>query len=63
VAATTSASQLHAATDVFVVEEMEGGKADVGKFLFTERDHRARCEIRPLLKIARRYDRCERATG
>ena len=34
---------------------MEGGEADVGKFLFTERNHRARCEIRPLLKVACRY--------
>jgi hypothetical protein len=58
-AATASARQLHAAaTDVFVVEEMEGGEADVGKFLFTERDHQARCGIRSLLNVARRYNRC-----
>jgi hypothetical protein len=37
---------------------MEGGEADVGKFLFTERNQQVRCEIRPLLKVARRYDRC-----
>ena len=31
---------------------MEGSKADVGNFLFTERDHHARSEIRPLLNVA-----------
>jgi hypothetical protein len=47
--AASALGQLHAAKYVFfVVEEMEGGKADVGNFLFTERDHRARSEIRPL---------------
>ena len=44
-------------TIFFVVEEMEGGEADVGKFLFTERDHHARSEIRPLLNVSRRYGR------
>ena len=44
-------------TIFFVVEEMEGSKADVGNFLFTERDHHARSEIRPL-NIGRRYGRC-----
>ena len=46
-ATTASARELHAASDVFVVEEMEGGEADVGKFFFTERNHLARCKIRP----------------
>jgi hypothetical protein len=46
---------LHAATDVFIVEEMEGGEADVGEFFFTERDHLVVPEVRPLLKVARRY--------
>ena len=40
-------------TIFFVVEEMEGSEADVGKFLFTERDHHARSEIRPLLNVDR----------
>jgi hypothetical protein len=62
-AASTAASasalgQLYAAPDVFLVEEMESGEADVRKFLFIERDYRARCKIRPRLNVRRRYDRC-----
>ncbi len=34
--------------DVFSIDEMEGGEADVGKFFFTERDHVARCKVRRL---------------
>jgi D-serine deaminase-like pyridoxal phosphate-dependent protein len=45
----------HAATDVFIVDEMEGGEADVGEFFFIERHHRARREARPLLNVARRH--------
>jgi hypothetical protein len=57
-AATASApGDLHAATDVFLVEEMEGGEADVGNFFVTKRDHLARRKVRPLLNIARWYDR------
>ena len=55
--AASALGQLHAAKYIFfVVEEMEGSKADVGNFLFTERDHRARSEIRPL-NIGRGYGR------
>jgi hypothetical protein len=45
----------HAATDVFIVDEMEGGEADVGEFFFSERRQLARREARPLLKVARRH--------
>ncbi|MBR0998520.1 MULTISPECIES: hypothetical protein [Bradyrhizobium] len=51
-AAATAASapcQLHAATGVFLVEEMEGGQADVSHFLFIERDCLARSKVRQLL--------------
>ena len=62
-ASAASARQLHACDgDIFVVEETEGGEADVGKFLFTERDYHAGCEIRPLLDIAGRYGRCRCAS-
>src|SRR5262245_56303865 len=56
-ATATSASprDQHAATDIFIVDEMESGEADVGEFFFTERHHRARREARPLLKVARRH--------
>jgi hypothetical protein len=57
-AAAASASELHAAQYIFfVVEETEGSKADVGNFLFTERDHHARREIPPLLDVSGRYGR------
>ena len=45
----------HAATDVFIVDEMEGGEADVGELFFTERHHRATREALPLLNVARRH--------
>jgi hypothetical protein len=48
---------LHTDADVFLVEEMEGGETDVGDFFVTERDHLARRKVRPLLNVARRYDR------
>ena len=58
-ASTAPTGQQHAAKEIFFfVEEMEGRKADVGNFLFTERDHHARCEIRPLLNIGRGDGRC-----
>jgi hypothetical protein len=62
-AATASAGQLHAAKEIFfVVEETEGSEADVGNFLFTERDHHARSEIPPLLNVTGRYSRCRCAS-
>jgi hypothetical protein len=61
-AAASALSQLHAAKDVFVVEEMEGGEADVGKFLLTERDHHAGCVTRRLLNVTGRYGRCRCAS-
>jgi len=55
-AATASTpGDLHAVTDVFLVEEMEGSETDVGDFFFTERDHLRRSEVRPLLNVACRY--------
>jgi len=56
-AAATAASprDQHAATDVFIVDEMEGGEADVGELFFSERRQLARREARPLLKVARRH--------
>src|SRR5262249_46637741 len=45
----------HTATDASIVDEMEGGEADVSKLFFTERHHRARREARPLLNVARRH--------
>ena len=57
-AATASAGQLHAAKGIFFVcEETERGEADVCNFLFTERDHHARCKVWPL-NIGRGYGRC-----
>jgi hypothetical protein len=61
-ASTAPTGKQHAAKEIFfVVEETEGSKADVGNFLFTERDHHARCEIRPL-NIGRGYGRCIRTS-
>jgi hypothetical protein len=63
-AATASAGQLHAAEEnIFFVEETEGSEADVGDFLFTERDHHAGREILPLLNVTGRYGRCRCASG
>ncbi len=66
-AAATAAAlgQLHAvpvAIEILVVEEMEGGEADVGKLLFTERDHHIRYEIRDPLKVICRNSRCKCAS-
>jgi hypothetical protein len=59
---TASTGELHAAEGIFfVVEQLEGSQADVGNFLFTERDHHARCEIRSL-NIGRWYGRSQRAS-
>ena len=41
---------------------MEGGEADVGELFFAERDHLAGREVRPLLNIAGRCDRCRCAS-
>jgi hypothetical protein len=66
-AAATAAAlgQLHAvpvAIEILVVEEMEGGEADVGKLLFAERDHHTWYEIRNLLKVICRNSRCKCAS-
>jgi hypothetical protein len=61
-ATTASPREHHAASEVFMIHEMEGRKADVGEFFFTERDHLAGREVRPLLKVAGRYDRCRCAS-
>jgi hypothetical protein len=45
---------LHAFAEVFTVDEMEGGEADVGEFFFTERRHLTRHEVRSL-NIGRRH--------
>jgi hypothetical protein len=58
-AATASAGQLHAAKEnIVVVEETEGSEADVGDFLFTERDHHAGREILRLFNVTGWYSRC-----
>ena len=54
-ATAASARDQHAAADVFLVEEMEGGEADVGELFFSERRHLIRREARPLLNVARRH--------
>jgi hypothetical protein len=62
-AATASAGQLHAAEEnIVVVEETEGSEADVGNFLFTERDHHPGREILPLLNVTGRHRRCRCAS-
>jgi hypothetical protein len=38
-----------------MVDEMEGGEADVGELIFSERRQLARRETRPLLQVARRH--------
>jgi len=38
-----------------MVDEMEGGEADVGEFFFSERHHLVRREARPLLNVAGRH--------
>jgi hypothetical protein len=59
-ATTTSArSDLNAAGDAFVVEEMEGSEADVGDFFFTERDRLTRRKVRRLWYVGCRYG-CQR---
>ena len=57
-AAATAASapcQLHAAAGVFLVEEMEGGQADVSHFLFIERDCLTRSKVLQLLCVGCRH--------
>src|SRR6476619_5560921 len=46
--ATTTPSELHAASGGLLVEEMERREADVGDFLFTERDGLRRRKVRCL---------------
>jgi hypothetical protein len=56
--ATTAASapgHLHAASHIFLVEEMERGEADVGHFLFTERDGLIRSKVRQWSYIGCRH--------
>ena len=45
-AAAAAPGDLHATTEVFLVEEVEGGETDVGHFLFTERDGLTRSKVR-----------------
>jgi hypothetical protein len=61
-ATTASPRELHAAAEVFTIDEMEGGEADVGKFFFTERHYLARREVRPWLNVRRRYGCCRCAS-
>ena len=56
--ATTTAStvsHLHAASYVFLVEQVERGEADVGHFLFAEGDGLIRSEVRQLPYIGGRH--------
>jgi len=57
-ATTASPRELHASNNVFVVEEMEGGEADVGHFFFTERDRLTRCKVRRQWYVGCRNGRC-----
>jgi hypothetical protein len=61
-ATTASSRELHAGAEGFMIDEMEGGEADVGEFFFTERRHLAGREARPWLNIARRYGCCRCAS-
>ena len=57
-AAATAASapcQLHAAAGVLLVEEMEGGQADVSHFLFIERDCLTGSKVGQLLYVGCRH--------
>jgi hypothetical protein len=57
--ATTACTCEHqTAGEAFMVDEVEGGEADVGEFFLAERRHLRGHEVRPLLKVARRYGRC-----
>jgi hypothetical protein len=56
--AASARSKLHAECDVFVVEEVEGGEADVGKLFFIERDCLAWDEVRRMFDVGCRHSRC-----
>ena len=49
--AATTPGDLHAASGGLLVEEMERREADVGDFLFTEREGLRRCIVRCLLDV------------
>jgi hypothetical protein len=49
---------LHAGGDFLVVEEMEGGEADVGYLFFAERDRLPRCKARYMFDVGWRHSRC-----
>jgi hypothetical protein len=53
-ATTTSSRELHAGAEGFMIDEMEGGEADVGEFFFTEGHHLARREVRSWLNVRSR---------
>jgi hypothetical protein len=61
-ATATAPGYLDAAANVFLVEEMERGQADVGDFLVAERDGLGRHVVRRLLQIRRRHRRCRCAS-
>jgi hypothetical protein len=46
---------LHGVAYVFLVEEMEGREADIGDFLFTERDRVAWHKVQFLRRIRGRH--------
>jgi hypothetical protein len=57
-AAATAPGYLHAAADVFLVEQMERRQADVGDFLVTEDHGLSRYIVRRLLHVRRRHGSC-----
>src|SRR5258708_7598809 len=62
-AATASAPRhLNAASDVFLVEQVERCEADVGDFFFAERDGMGRRIVRNLRHVRRRHGRCGRTS-
>ena len=65
-ATTTTAAPRHllrTGSAVLLVEQMEGGKADVGDFFFTEQDALGRREIQFLHRVGRRHGRCRCASS
>jgi hypothetical protein len=57
-AAATAPGYLHAAANVFLVEQMERCQADVGDFLVAESDGLSRHIVRGLLHVRCRHCRC-----
>jgi hypothetical protein len=57
-AAATAPGYLHAAANVFLVEQMERCQADVGDFLVAESDGLSRYIVRCLLHVRCRHCRC-----